>query len=187
MLTPALVALVAPVILTPALLALAAPLPGPPLGDPALPDPRAPVARPAVVRPFDPPPEPWAAGHRGVDLAVAAGAPVRSLTSGVVGFAGQVGGTPVVTVRIGGARRVTYEPVRPAVQVGEAVARGQLLGWATPSGGHCGGAGCVHVGLRDGEAYRDPAVLLGRAVLLGTAVLKPLRRRAPGPPGGAGG
>ena len=33
---------------------------------------------PAVVRGFDPPPQPWLPGHRGVDLAAPPGAVVRS-------------------------------------------------------------------------------------------------------------
>ena len=60
--------------------------------------------------------------------------------------------------------------------------RGQALGEVAPAGGHCGGqAGCLHVGLRAGEVYLDPSVLLRYAVL------KPTRRPGPAPRAGAGG
>ena len=43
---------------------------------------------PAVLRPFKPPPRPWLAGHRGVDLAGPPGTEVRSPAAGTVVFAG---------------------------------------------------------------------------------------------------
>ena len=41
---------------------------------------------PEVVRGFEPPPGPWAAGHRGVDLAGHPGQTVRAALPGTVGF-----------------------------------------------------------------------------------------------------
>lgn len=128
----------------------------------------APVASVTVVRPFAPPPEYWQAGHRGVDLAAAAGAPVRSAGSGVVTFAGLVAGRGVVTVSHG-ELRTTYEPVSATVVRGEQVAAGQEIGRLQGSGDHCGGAPpCLHWGLLRGTEYLDPMVLLrrGRPVLL---------------------
>jgi len=146
------------------------------------PDPAHPTPRPGVVRPFDPPDRAWGAGHRGLDLAATSGAPVRSLTAGVVGTAGPVAGKPVVTVLLPGGRRVTYEPVLATVAPGQAVGRGEILGLVAATGGHCGGAaGCLHVGLRAGDDYLDPTVLLGRAVL------RPTRRPGPAPRAGGGG
>ena len=55
-----------------------------------------PVPAPSVVRPFDPPPQPWLAGHRGVDLAGTPGSPVHSPGAGRVVFAGVVAGRGVV-------------------------------------------------------------------------------------------
>ena len=125
---------------------------------------------PPVIREFAPPPQPWAAGHRGVDLAVTPGAVVRALAPGTVGFVGQVGGKPVVTVRLTDGRRVTYEPVAAIVAVGDEVRVGTALGIVGSDAGHCGSAtGCLHVGLRRGAAYLDPAQLWAPRA----AVLKP--------------
>jgi murein DD-endopeptidase MepM/ murein hydrolase activator NlpD len=113
-----------------------------------------------VARPFDPPPDRYGAGHRGVDLAGAPGSPVRAAGDGVVVFAGMVAGRPVVSVDHAGGLRTTYEPVEPAVGAGQEVARGAVLG--TLSGGHagCPVAACLHWGLRRGEVYLDPLSLL---------------------------
>lgn len=112
---------------------------------------------PRVVRPFDPPARRWEAGHRGLDLAAAAGEAVLAAADGVVAFAGTVAGRPVLTVRHG-ALRTTYEPVRAAVAVGTRVRAGQRVGWVQP--GHCGRRGtCLHWGLLRGEEYLDPLLL----------------------------
>jgi murein DD-endopeptidase MepM/ murein hydrolase activator NlpD len=124
---------------------------------------------PTVVRRFDPPPEPWLAGHRGVDLAGEPGAPVHASGAGVVVFAGMLAGRPVVSVAHDGGLRTTYEPVQPAVLVGQRVERGALLG--TLADGHTGCPGaCLHWGLRSGSSYLDPLSLVG----LGRVRLLPL-------------
>src|SRR5215218_162857 len=81
-----------------------------------------------VARPFQPPPSPYAAGHRGVDLAGAPRAPVSAAGDGVVVFAGMVAGRPVVSIDHAGGLRTTYEPVDAAVGAGQPVARGSPLG-----------------------------------------------------------
>ncbi len=128
-----------------------------------------PVDRPRVVEPYAPPEHDWLAGHRGVDLAVAVGQPVRSMVDGAVAFAGQVAGRPVVVVRLPDGRRTTYEPVHARVTVGETVRAGQVLGVVAAGQGHCPAA-CLHVGLRTATGYADPLSLVGRR----PAVLKPL-------------
>ena len=54
--------------------------------------------RPAVVAGFDPPADPWGAGHRGVDLLGHAGQPVRAALPGTVTYAGGLAGRGVVVV-----------------------------------------------------------------------------------------
>jgi murein DD-endopeptidase MepM/ murein hydrolase activator NlpD len=121
--------------------------------------------RPAVVRPFAPPPRPWLPGHRGVDLAGTAGAPVFAAGNGVVAFAGLVAGKPVVSVDHPNGLRTTYEPVLPRVTAGQPVRAGDVLGELVAPHPGCPVAACLHWGLRAGNGsdavYLDPLSLLG--------------------------
>ncbi|WP_190212997.1 M23 family metallopeptidase [Kitasatospora indigofera] len=133
-----------------------------------------PVAGPAaLIRRFDAPATKWAAGHRGVDLATAAGSEVRSAAPGVVSFSGVVAGRPVVTVSHPGSGtpplRTTYLPVAGSLPVGTPVGAGVPIGRLVPGLGHCAD-GCLHWGLLRGDRYLDPLALLGA----GTARLLPL-------------
>ncbi|MEL7976113.1 M23 family metallopeptidase [Isoptericola sp. F-RaC21] len=116
-----------------------------------------------VAHPFDPPAEAWGAGHRGVDLAAAAGAQVRSPAAGVVSFAGQVADKPVVVVTHPDGLRSTFEPVTASVRRGDAVAAGDVVGTLAAVPGHCAPTGCLHWGVLRGEVYLDPLALLGDA------------------------
>lgn len=116
---------------------------------------------PEVVRGFQPPPEPWLAGHRGADLRGSPGDAVRAAGRGQVTFAGPVAGKPVVVVTHPGGLRTTYEPVVAEVSVGEEVAAGAVVGRLSAAGSHCFPLACLHWGLRRGEAYLDPLALLG--------------------------
>lgn len=118
-----------------------------------------------VVRPFAAPPEPWAAGHRGVDLALADGAPVRVAADGVVAFAGTVAGRGVVSVDHADGVRTTYEPVTAVVGRGDHLTGGQLLGRLSGVG-HCAPGHCLHWGARRGsDDYLDPLSLLEDGVM----------------------
>lgn len=124
----------------------------------------------AVLRGFEPPSAVWGPGHRGVDLELPTGAPVVAAHRGVVAFAGPVVDREVVSVQHEDGIRTTYEPLRPAVAAGEAVAAGQVLGHLAP--GHCADlpavpADCLHWGARTGpDAYIDPLTLLGADVVI---------------------
>lgn len=137
---------------------------------PAAPPPayRLPVGPPtALVRGFEAPPAPWAAGHRGVDIAAPVGAAVVAPADGTVTFAGPVAGRGVVTVQHRDGRRSSVEPVVPAVAVGDAVRAGDRIA-TVGTGGHCASA-CLHWGVREGDRYVDPWSLLpgaGPVVLL---------------------
>lgn len=130
---------------------------------------RLPVADAPVLRAFEAPPEPWAAGHRGVDLAVGAGAVVAAPADGVVTFAGPVAGRGVVTVHHDDGLLSSLEPLAPSVAVGDRVRQGQALG-TLAAGDHCGGSSCLHWGVRVApDRYLDPLTLVapqGPVVLL---------------------
>jgi murein DD-endopeptidase MepM/ murein hydrolase activator NlpD len=122
---------------------------------------------PRVVRRFDPPADPYGAGHRGVDLAAAPGALVRSSGAGVIWFAGPVGGRGVVSVQHAGGLRTTYEPVRTTgLRTGTPVRPGTPLGRLAAKHPGCRAVACLHWGLIAkvpgvGAEYRDPTSLLG--------------------------
>jgi murein DD-endopeptidase MepM/ murein hydrolase activator NlpD len=129
----------------------------------------APVAPVRVVRPFLPPPTPYAAGHRGVDLAVRPGAPVHAAAAGVISFAGSIAGRGVVVVRHPDGISTEYEPVRVGVKSGATVQGGDLLGTVAGRHGSCAAGTCLHWGARRDSVYLDPLLLLrplGRVRLL---------------------
>ncbi|MCB5169862.1 M23 family metallopeptidase [Streptomyces bambusae] len=180
LLLPALLLALAPAA-APALLPVPAPMPAPvpapaPAAVPAAVPDAVPVAVPAagtdggpvrplppplrVLRWWHPPPTPYGAGHRGVDLAAPAGTGVRAVGPGRVHYAGQVAGRGVLSLTLPGGLRTTYEPVRPLVSDGEEVRAGQLVA-VLAAGGHCPES-CLHWGLLSGDTYLDPLTLLPR-------------------------
>ncbi len=123
---------------------------------------RLPLAGSATVtRPFEPPPQPWAAGHRGVDLAGEPGETVFAAGAGTVAFAGSVAGVGVVSIDHAGGLRTTYQPVVALVAAGQSVVAGQPIGTLLAGHDGCPVAACLHWGLRHGEVYLDPMSLLG--------------------------
>ncbi|MCU1422194.1 MAG: family metallopeptidase [Microbacteriaceae bacterium] len=144
-----------------------------------------PVRPAAVTRGFEAPPRLYAAGHRGIDLAAAAGALVTAPADGTVRFVGAVAGRPVVTLDHGGGVLSTYEPLAanvsttsPTLLVGATVRTGEPIG-VVATGGHCE-ARCLHVGVRIDGAYVSPLLFFDRVP---RAVLLPLHRAdALGPP-----
>ncbi|MCL3778562.1 MULTISPECIES: murein hydrolase activator EnvC [unclassified Actinomyces] len=132
---------------------------------------RWPTGAPApVLEGFNPPSQVWGPGHRGVDLALAAGSPVLAAGAGTVAFAGSVAGRPVVSIDHDGGIRTTYEPVEAGVAAGEQVVAGQVIG-VLVAGHRSDGVDALHWGARTGrKTYVNPLRLLERPVIR----LKPL-------------
>lgn len=120
----------------------------------------------SVSRRFEAPAHAYGPGHRGADLAGAPGTPVAAAGDGVVVFAGMVAGRPVVSIDHAGGLRTTYEPVDPVVAGGQRVARGSPIGTLLPGHAGCPADACLHWGLRLGETYLDPLLLLAVQVRL---------------------
>jgi murein DD-endopeptidase MepM/ murein hydrolase activator NlpD len=141
-----------------------------------------------VGRGFAPPQTRYGAGHRGVDLVGPAGAVVRAAGGGRVSYAGLLAGRGVVVV-VHGDLRTTYEPVSATVGVGQAVSAGDAIGVLSAGHAGCPAPACLHWGLRRGEQYLDPLLLVGA----GPVRLLPLEAAAavgatpPGPPPSATG
>ncbi|MCX5404324.1 M23 family metallopeptidase [Streptomyces sp. NBC_00335] len=145
--------------------------PGPAPGGRPLPSPLT------VIRWWDPPPTPYAAGHRGVDLAAPVGTELRAVGPGRVHFAGPVAGRGVLSLTLPNGLRTTYEPVRPLVAQGAEVTTGQVVALLT-DGPHCPRS-CLHWGLLHQETYLNPLKLLPHP----TPRLLPLPHPSFQPPG----
>ncbi|MER8035923.1 peptidoglycan DD-metalloendopeptidase family protein [Streptomyces hydrogenans] len=119
---------------------------------------------PEILRGWHPPPGPYAAGHRGVDLAAPPGTPVLAPADGTVTFAGPVGGRGVVTLTLTGTGtpplRTTFTPTTPLVARGTHVSAGTPIATLAP-GTHCP-TSCLHWGLLRGEDYLNPLLLTPR-------------------------
>ena len=131
---------------------------------------RWPTAPPgAVLQPFVAPAGPYAAGHRGVDLAASPGQAVLAPTTATVQFAGVVVDRPVVTLRVDDHVLSSFEPVAAELPVGATVEAGQRVG-TVAHGGHCDGR-CLHVGVRVDGDYVSPLLFFAG---IPPAVLLPL-------------
>lgn len=114
-----------------------------------------------VLRAFDPPKTAFGSGHRGIDVACAVGSPVRAVATGVVSFAGSVGGQRYVTITHPDGMQTTASWVDALlVRRNDVVLPGAPI--ATCGTGHVGSTiPHVHLGVRTPDGvYVDPLVLL---------------------------
>ncbi len=117
-----------------------------------------------MLRPFIAPATPYAAGHRGIDVA-STGVAI-SPDDGIVHFAGFVVDRPVLSIMHAGGLLSSFEPVSSELREGDRVHRGQIIGVVEP--GHCAQL-CLHFGVRLHGEYLSPLNFLGgipRSVLL---------------------
>src|SRR5690606_2043421 len=134
-----------------------------------------PIAPPhPIARAYSAPPTPYAAGHRGVDIAAASGADVVAPADGVVHFAGMVAGRPVLSIRHSGGLISSFEPVTTELAAGETVRAGDVVAQLASPITHCSSP-CLHFGVRLYGDYVSPLLLLGGVA---HSVLLPTRRQA---------
>ncbi|MEZ5322978.1 MAG: M23 family metallopeptidase [Microthrixaceae bacterium] len=113
---------------------------------------RPPVSGP-IERAFDVSQGPYGPGNRGIDYSTLPGEPVGAIGSGIIVFAGSVAGLRWVTVLHDDGLRSSYGPLAEiSVARGEVVGPGAALGTAGVS---------LHLGVRRGDLYLDPATLFG--------------------------
>jgi hypothetical protein len=113
---------------------------------------RPPVEAP-VGDPFRPPASPYGPGNRGLLYDTAPGTPVRAAADGEVTFAGLVAGSRHVTVLHADGLRTSYSFLAEVhVVVGQRVAQGDVVGTTVDD---------LHLGVRAGDDYLDPASLFG--------------------------
>jgi murein DD-endopeptidase MepM/ murein hydrolase activator NlpD len=122
---------------------------------------RAPLRGPILVlRRFEPPPTPYSAGHRGVDLGARSGSLVLAAAGGRVSYAGRIAGRGVVVIAHADGIRTEYEPVQPLVSAGQVVNTGQPVGRLRGTHDRQRPDRCLHWGARRGNEYLDPLLLL---------------------------
>jgi murein DD-endopeptidase MepM/ murein hydrolase activator NlpD len=113
-----------------------------------------------VLRRLDLPVHRWSPGHRGIDIAATAGTPVRAPADGVVTVSRRVVDREVLTIEHPDGLRSSLEPLAGGVAEGTVVLGGSVVGTVADGGTHCGGADCLHWGVRRGAQYLDPLSLL---------------------------
>jgi len=94
-------------------------------------------------------------GNRGIEYATDAGIVVSSVAGGEVLFAGPVVGRGVVTILHDDGLRSSYTGLAARL-----VHRGEIVGSCDPIGRT---AGRLHLSVRAGSAYLDPAILFAEA------------------------
>jgi murein DD-endopeptidase MepM/ murein hydrolase activator NlpD len=119
-----------------------------------------------VIRGFEPPSTPYSAGHRGIDIAVPFGTPIRAPADGTVTFAGFVAGSLFATIDHGDGVRSSYSWLSAVMaKKGDVVRRGQVF--ARTGHGHPDVATPhLHFGVRINGDYVDPMLFLGSGSLV---------------------
>ena len=127
-----------------------------------------------VLRGFEPPPDPFGAGHRGIDIGAPFGSDIVAAQDGTVAFAGWVGGSLFISIDHPDGVRTTYSWISATdVAKGDQVTRGEMIGQTGQ--GHPGSiTPHLHFGARVGTTYLDPILLLEPANVAGLIHLAPL-------------
>jgi len=141
-----------------------------------------------VLRPFVSDGDPYSGGqHRGIDIGAPTASDVRSATTGVVAYAGQLPRQGLcLTIRTEDGWSVTLVHLGSiGVTVGTRVSEGDVVGTIGPSGEPEGTEPYVHLGIRhtaDANGYVDPLTLLPPQPAPEPAPPEPAQALAPVPP-----
>src|SRR5690349_16396937 len=82
-----------------------------------------------ILRGFEPPPDPYSAGHRGIDIGAPFGSTLLAAQDGIVAFAGYVAGALYISIDHPDGVRTTYSWLSAvAVRKGQTVVKGQVIG-----------------------------------------------------------
>jgi murein DD-endopeptidase MepM/ murein hydrolase activator NlpD len=128
-----------------------------------------------IVRGYVEPANPYASGHRGIDIGAPAGTPVKAATSGTVHFAGKVAGSLFVSIDSDGGVQTTYSWVSEIdTRKGAHVKKGDVI--ALSGTGHPGGTDPTHLhfGVKQDGEYVDPMLYLSAIDVVGLIHLAPL-------------
>jgi murein DD-endopeptidase MepM/ murein hydrolase activator NlpD len=139
-----------------------------------------------ITRHFEPPPTPYAAGHRGIDISAPVGTPVIAAAGGVVHFAGRVGTSLFVSIDHPDGVRTTYSFLSAVlIRAGAHVEQGQQIALSGP--GANGERPNLHFGALRSGVYIDPEPLIvegARRNLWRVVHLAPVDDPAPAPSSG---
>ena len=134
---------------------------------------RWPVAGP-IIRFFEPPPTPYSAAHRGIDIAVPFGTPIHAPADGTVTFAGWIAGSMFLTIDHGDGVKTSYSWLSGlSVSKGHPVHTGEVIGF-TGHGHPEVPTPHLHFSARVNGAYVDPLLLLEGLDLVSLIRLAPL-------------
>lgn len=113
-----------------------------------------------LIRVYDAPDDPYAAGHRGADVAAASGTPVKASADGTVSFAGSVAGNRSVTLDHGNGLQTTYSYLATSIVItGQKLKLGAQVGTVGAGHPNSGLGPHVHLSARRSGTYFDPLEL----------------------------
>lgn len=118
-----------------------------------------------LIRPYLQPTSDYSAGHRGVDYDITTDEPVFAPANGVISIAEKIVDRNVIAIKHEGSLVSELEPVCTALEVGDQVRKGDLIGRVCEPDvayrNHCEAGNCLHFSLRLSGKYLSPLALIG--------------------------
>jgi murein DD-endopeptidase MepM/ murein hydrolase activator NlpD len=118
-----------------------------------------------LVRQYLQPASDYSSGHRGVDYEIEIGEPIFAPADGEISVSRIIVNRGVLAIRHGASLVSEFEPACSDLVVGDAVRKGDRVGWVCPASGsyvqHCLDDACLHFSLRFEGKYLSPLALIG--------------------------